>query len=122
MRKNKHEKKEKVTEEKKNEIKEVTPQKKKLNKKFILLYAALAAFIVYASFTIVNQSIQISEKKDELNKIDKQLQIVEIKSDYLKEIKNYKGKELSEYMENIAREDLDYIKNGERVSVNVSGD
>ncbi|MBQ5346603.1 MAG: septum formation initiator family protein [Ruminococcus sp.] len=122
MRKNKHEKKEKVTEEKKNEIKEVTPQKKKLNKKFILLYAALAAFIVYASFTIVNQSIQISEKKDELNKIDKQLQIVEIKSDYLKEIKNYKGKELSEYMENIAREDLDYIKNGERVFVNVSGD
>lgn len=122
MRKNKHEKKEKVTEEKKNEIKEVTPQKKKLNKKFILLYAALAAFIVYASFTIVNQSIQISEKKDELNRIDKQLQIVEIKSDYLKEIKNYKGKELSEYMENIAREDLDYIKNGERVFVNVSGD
>lgn len=118
----KEKKNEKIVEEKKNDLKEVTPQKKKINKKFILLYVALAAFIVYASFTIINQSIQISDKKEELKKIDSQLEIVEIKSNYLKEIKNYKGKDLSDYMENIAREDLDYIKNGERVFINVSGD
>lgn len=115
-------KKEKIVEEKKSDLKEVQPQKKKRNKKFILLYVALAAFVVYAAFTIINQSIEISDKKAELSSINKQLEIVEIKSDYLKEIKNYKGKDLSEYMENIAREDLDYIKNGERVFVNVSGD
>lgn len=89
---------------------------------FILLYIAIAAFVVYASFTIINQSIEISDKKAELDSINKQLEIVEIKSEDLKEIKNYKGKELSEYIENIAREDLDYIKNGERIFVNVAGD
>ncbi len=76
---------------------------------------------MYASFTIINQSIEINDKKDELKKIEDQLEIVEIQSDYLNQIKNYKGDDLSEYMENIAREDLDYIKNGERVFVNVAG-
>lgn len=115
-------KNEKITEEKQNDIKEVKPQKKKRNKKFILLYIAVAAFVVYASYTIINQSIEINDKKAQLKSINDQLEIVEINSEYLKEIKNYKGEELSEYMENIAREDLDYIKNGERVFVNVSGD
>ncbi len=76
---------------------------------------------MYASFTIINQSIEINDKKDELKSIEDQLEIVEIQSDYLNQIKNYKGDDLSEYMENIAREDLDYIKNGERVFVNVAG-
>lgn len=122
MEEKKRKKNEEIVKEKDNDIKEITPRKKKINKKFLLLYAALAAFIVYASFTIINQSIQISEKKEEYNKIVKQLEIVEIKSDYLKEVKNYKGKAKKKYIENIAREDLDYIKNGERVFVNVSGD
>ncbi|MCH5303975.1 MAG: septum formation initiator family protein [Ruminococcus sp.] len=77
---------------------------------------------MYASFTIINQSIEINDKRNKLKKIEDQLEIVEIQSDYLKEIKNYKGKDLSEYIENIAREDLDYIKNGERIFVNVAGD
>ena len=40
----------------------------------------------------------------------------------LKKIKNLKDDELRKYYEDIAREDLDYLKNGERVFVNVSGD
>lgn len=113
---------EKTETKKKNEIKEVTPRKRKRSKKFFLLYIAIAAFVVYASFTIINQSIEINDKRNKLKKIEDQLEIVEIQSDYLKEIKNYKGKDLSEYIENIAREDLDYIKNGERIFVNVAGD
>lgn len=116
------EKKDSVSKNQKTEIKEIAPEKKKHNKKMIFLYIALAAFIIYVSFTIINQSVQISDKKDELEKINNELEIVEIKSDNLKQIKNYKGKKLRDYMENIAREDLDYIKNGERVFVNVSGD
>ena len=44
------------------------------------------------------------------------------KIDSLKKIKNLKDDELRKYYEDIAREDLDYLKNGERVFVNVSGD
>lgn len=115
-------KKESIVEEKKSDIKEVTPQKKKFNKKYILLFVALAAFLVYASFTIINQSIQIREKKEESDRLDNQRQILEIKIDSLKKIKNLKDDELRKYYEDIAREDLDYLKNGERVFVNVSGD
>ena len=117
---NKEDKKEKK--KKKAEIKEVAPEKKKRNKKFLLLYLALAAFLVYASFTIINQSIQIQEKKDEYQKLEEQKAILEIKIEDLKKIKNLKDSELRKYYENIAREDLDYIKNGERVFVNVSGE
>ena len=43
------------------------------------------------------------------------------RTDELKDIKNYKGAERDDYIENIAREDLNYLKNGERVFINVSG-
>ena len=36
-------------------------------------------------------------------------------------MKNYSDEENAEYMEQIARTELDYVKNGERVFVNVTG-
>ena len=53
--------------------------------------------------------------------MNKQISITEIEIDELKDIKNYKGAERDDYIENIAREDLNYLKNGERVFINVSG-
>jgi len=103
-------------------IKEVEPKKKKLNKKFILLFVAGFAFLVYASFQIISQSVKLSEGNERLAEIKHQIEINEIKIDYQEQVKNYKGDDLSEYIENIAREDLDYVKSGERVFVNISGD
>ena len=103
-------------------IKEVKPKRKKHNKKFLLLYIAGFAFLVYASYTIISQSVELNQKREELNNLNHQVEIIEIKNDYLETVKNYKDDDLSEYIENIAREDLDYVKNGERVFVNISGD
>lgn len=110
----------KETEERK--IEEVKPKRKKHSKKYLLLYVAVFGFAVYAAFTIINQNIEISNKKSQLEELQKQIEVVEIQNDYYDEVKNYTGKDLDEYIENIAREDLDYIKNGERVFINVSGD
>ena len=103
------------------EIREVKPKRNR-SKKFILLYLAGFAFVIYAAFMIISQSIDISEKRAELKSLQDELEIVEIENDYLSEIKGYSGDELNEYIENIAREDLDYVKNGERVFINISGD
>jgi cell division protein DivIC len=103
-------------------IKEVKPKRKKRSKKFLLLYVAVFGFAVYAAFTIINQNIEINNKKAQLEELNKQIEVIEIQNDYLSDVKNYTGKDLDDYIENIAREDLDYIKNGERVFINVSGD
>lgn len=103
-------------------IKEVKTKKKKLNKKFLLLYIAGFVFLVYASYTIISQSVELNSRREELDSLNHQIEIVEIQNDYLETVKNYKDDDLSEYIENIAREDLDYVKNGERVFVNISGD
>ena len=78
--------------------------------------------MVYASYTIISQSVELNSRREELDSLNHQIEIVEIKNDYLETVKNYKDDDLSDYIENIAREDLDYVKNGERVFVNISGD
>lgn len=120
----KESKKEKITAEKnvQTNIKEVKPKRKRKFKRYIILYIAIFGFTLYAAITIINQNIEINKKKEELAALEEQLSIVEIENDYLEEIKNYEGEDLDEYIEDIAREDLDYIKNGERVFINVSGD
>ena len=102
-------------------LREVITPKKKLSKSMILLFGAIFAFALYSAIIIVGQNTAIKEKRAELAALEEELQIIEIENDYLEQVKNYKGKDLDEYIENIAREDLDYIKNGERVFVNVSG-
>ena len=118
------EKKENISQEEKpvRNIEEVKPKRKKRSKKYLLLYVAVFGFAVYAAFTIINQNIEINNKKSQLAELEKQIEVVEIQNDYYDEVKHYTGKDLDEYIENIAREDLDYIKNGERVFINVSGD
>ncbi len=117
-------KKENISQKEKAErnIEEIKPKRKKHRKKYLLLYVAVFGFAVYAAFTIINQNIEISNKQSQLEKLQKQIEVIEIQNDYYDDVKNYTGKDLDEYIENIAREDLDYIKNGERVFINVSGD
>lgn len=78
--------------------------------------------MVYASYHIISNSVELNSKREYLNEVKHQIEILEIKNDNLNEVKNYKGDDLSDYIENIAREDLDYVKNGERVFINISGD
>ena len=103
-------------------IREVKPGRKKRSFKFLLLYIAGFAFLIYASFTIISQGVEISKKRAELNELKEQLKIVEITNRDLEKTKNYSGEKLDEYIEKLAREDLDYVKNGERIFINISGD
>lgn len=99
-----------------------TGKRRKLNKVRILLVSLAFLFLVYSAVTIITQSITVSQKKAELESLTEQLKIQEIKNKDIKNVLDYTGEEEKEYMEQIARQDLDYIVQGERVFINISGD
>lgn len=108
------------------EIKEVKVNRKNRNKKktrllYIPLCIAVFAFVVFSAFTLITQSSEINKQRAVLDDLNKQIEITKIEIKELKDIRNYEGEELDDYIENIAREDLNYLKNGERVFINVSG-
>lgn len=89
---------------------------------FILLYIAVFAFAIYAVITLVGLHAQIIEKRQELDEIQGEITVQEIKNDEMNKMYNYSDDEFADYIERIARDDLDFVKSGERVFVNVSGD
>ena len=103
------------------ELKEIKPKKAK-KKKYILLYLAIIGFAFYAVITIVNQSIEIAKKKEELIELQQQINVVEIQTQYIEKVQGYTGDDLNKYIEKIAKEDLGYISEGERIFINVAGD
>lgn len=88
----------------------------------ILLCVVILLFAVYSVVTLVDLYSQIGEKKSELEVIEDEIAIQEIKNEEMDALYNSSDEEFSDYIEQIAREDLDYIRQGERVFVNVSGD
>ena len=91
-------------------IKEITPKKRKKGR-YILIYLAIIGFVFYAVITIINQNVQIAEKKAELTDLQQQISVVEIQSQYLKKVQNYKGDDLKKYIEKIAKDELGYVGN-----------
>lgn len=102
-------------------IKEITPKRSK-KRRHILLYLAIIGFAFYAVITIINQSVRISDKKEELKELQQQINVVEIQTQYLKKVQGYKGDDLSKYIEKIAKEELGYVGEGERIFINVAGE
>lgn len=98
---------------------EIKPKKQR-KKKYILLYLAIIGFVFYAVITIMNQNVQIADKRAELNELQQKINVVEIQTQYIKKVQSYKGKELSDYMEKIAKEQFGYIGEGERIFFNVT--
>ena len=96
--------------------------KKKKTLRYVLLYLAAIGFVFYAVITIINQNVKINEKRAELSELQQHINVVEIESDYLEKVQNFQGEELAEYMEKIAKEELGYVSNGERIFINVAGD
>ena len=41
---------------------------------------------------------------------------------YLKKVQNYKGDDLKKYIEKIAKDELGYVGDGERIFINVAGE
>ena len=89
---------------------------------YTLIGLIAAAFVVYSVVSIAGLQSQIRERRQELEAIKDEITVQEIKNEEMSKTYNLSGDERSEYIERIARDDLDYVKEGERVFVNVSGD
>ena len=100
----------------------VEKPKKKRKLRYVLLYIAVIGFVFYAVITIINQNVKIAEKRAELSELQQHINVVEIESNYLERVRNFKGAEKNEYMEKIAKEELGYVSDGERIFINVAGD
>ena len=86
---------------------------------FLLKFAVLC-FAVFILVSLIGQQLQISEKREQLQMLQEQLNTQNIRNE---EIQNSleNGGDLAEYAERKARSELDYAKPGERVFVDVGG-
>lgn len=88
----------------------------------IVLSLAAVAFLIYSLVSIIGIQSQIRERKAELDELNEKITVQEIKNDEMQKLYDSTGSDFSALAEQIARDDLDYIKEGERVFVNVTGD
>ena len=96
---------------------------RKLSRPVIIVLALVAvAFLIYSMVTIINIQSRIRERKQELGAIKSKITIQEIKNDEMQKLYDSTGTDFSNLAEQIARDELDYVKEGERIFVNVSGD
>ena len=101
------------------------PGKYKKRRNWVLIIA-LIAFSLYVVVTIVDQQIRINNAKIELEELNKTISLQNIKNEELKRVADAVDSDdlgsFSDYIERVAREDLDYVKNGEVVFINIAGD
>lgn len=88
----------------------------------VLIALAAVAFLVYSLVTLIGIRSQLRDRRQELTEIQDQITVQEIKNDEMNKTYSLSDSERSDYIEQIARDDLDYVREGERVFVNVSGD
>ena len=78
--------------------------------------------MIYSMISIIGIQSQIRERKAELDELKEKITVQEIKNEEMQKLYDSTGSDFSALAEQIARDDLDYLKEGERVFVNVSGD
>ena len=83
---------------------------------------AAVAFLIFSVIRLVGDRAMINERRKELNELKNEITVQEIKNDEMSKTYNLDEKERSDYMEQIARDELDYVREGERVFVNIKGD
>ena len=86
-----------------------------------LLRLAILFFAGYIAVSLVSQQIQINEKRRQLQEIEQQIVVQEIKNEEIKHALSDDDQVNEDYIEQMARENLDYAKPGERVFVNIAG-
>lgn len=88
----------------------------------MLVAAVAVVFLVYSLVTLIGIRSQLRERRQELSEIQEKIVVQEIKNDEMNRTYSLSEEERSDYIEQIARDSLDYVKEGERIFVNVSGD
>ena len=79
-------------------------------------------FYAFSELSPLLRRLLSAEKKAELTDLQQQISVVEIQSQYLKKVQNYKGDDLKKYIEKIAKDELGYVGDGERIFINVAGE
>ena len=102
------------------------PKARKARKKMNwILYISVVALVIYIAVIIVDQNVKIQSAREELSELDKSISLREIKLAELKDVANYAQEDnydaFAAYIERKARE-LDYVKSGEIVYINIAGD
>ncbi len=92
----------------------------------ILLYVVMIVVTLYVLFLMVDLQIRIRNAGDELTQIEERIFTQKETNSELQKVadavEKNDDKAFAGYVEKIAREDLDYVKNGEVVFVNIAGD
>lgn len=78
----------------------------------------VAAFAVYAAFTLVSLQIQISAKREEQSALQAQVEEQSLRNAEIEALLN--SEDNDEYIARIARDKLGYVSPGERVFVDIS--
>ncbi|MDR3178954.1 MAG: septum formation initiator family protein [Oscillospiraceae bacterium] len=94
----------------------------KRKRKFSTLIKLLAfIFISYSMFDLVNQHSQIFKKEQELANIENAVTCQKLKNEELKDMLKLAKEKNDKYIEQTARDILGFVKNNERIFVNITG-
>ena len=93
-----------------------------IKKSDIVFFAVILFASVWIVGFLVNQQIQIKEKKLELSQMEGQIYIQEIKNEDIYNVLDSSDSENKAYIEQSARENLDYAYKDERIFINISGE
>lgn len=104
------------------ELKLLSNKKKRRPLRYTVLCAVFVVFLIYSVFTIASINKQINEKESQYDAIQSEIRIQELKNSELEHVLNYSDEEYLEYVINKAHNDLDYVRQGERVFIISAGD
>ncbi len=88
----------------------------------LIIYSVTVVLVGYAIFSLISQNISINKKTAELEEINNQIIIEEVKNEEINDILNSNKSENAAYIEKTARENLDYAYKDERIFINISGE
>lgn len=100
-------------------------EKKRRSWVYWVIYVTLVAFVLFVAVKIVEQNVKIQSAREELSELNNTISIQNIKLGEQKKVADAAEKDdfdsLKDTIEKKARE-LDYVKNGEIVYINIAGD
>ena len=89
---------------------------------FVLIAVVAVAFLIYSLVSLANINSQRNELRQELNALTEDIRNEDLKIEEMRKTYNQSEEELSKYIEQKARDVLDYVKEGERIFEIVAGD
>ena len=97
-------------------------RKKKRYKRSFLLRISVVCLGVYILAALIDQQMQISQKREQLAHLQQEIQIQEIRNDEISSTQSSSGGMSDEYAEKIARQELGMADENERVFIIVTGE